>query len=218
MCEEREEAAALLKLQHSGKPLSGPSRTSSARRSARHTCRGRGPHSACLHAAWLACIARVFDLDGRIGVDAVSDFADSRRSAVSRYWLRGAPACLCAELVGPPDDPLRRLRGGSLDDIEAAYRRVPCASPSNTLHRVTVVCVCVADPISGEPFFFTLSGLNFGLGLRRVHAVPITAFLRRILYQRPGVLGGVGPTVPVASHTRCWAGERGRRSAVRCHS
>eukprot|EP00962_Isochrysis_galbana_P021078 scaffold6201_cov137-Isochrysis_galbana.AAC.2 len=60
-----------------------------------------------------------------------------------------AVACLCAQLAGAANDPLLRLRGG-LDDIETAYRQVPCACPNFTV-------VCVGSP--GESCFFTLAGL-----------------------------------------------------------
>eukprot|EP00962_Isochrysis_galbana_P021083 scaffold6203_cov147-Isochrysis_galbana.AAC.2 len=52
-----------------------------------------------------------------------------------------AVVCLSAQLAGAANDPLLRLRG-VLDDIETAYRQVPCTCPNFTV-------VCVADPITG---------------------------------------------------------------------
>jgi hypothetical protein len=42
------------------------------------------------------------------------------------------------------------------EDVEAAYRRVLSADPGETVF-------CLADLETGEPVFFTLAGLNFGL-------------------------------------------------------
>jgi len=67
--------------------------------------------------------------------------------------------------------------------VEAAYRRILSASPGAT------TVFCLPDPETGEPCFFTLPGLNFGLAsapvsfsrfpclamqlCRRVLAVPV---------------------------------------------
>eukprot|EP00962_Isochrysis_galbana_P058556 scaffold31705_cov90-Isochrysis_galbana.AAC.1 len=49
----------------------------------------------------------------------------------------------------------RGLYGGT-EDVEAAYRRILSAQPWATVF-------CLPDPASGEPVFFSLPGLNFGL-------------------------------------------------------
>lgn len=94
-----------------------------------------------------------------------------------------AAALLVAEL-GTEGLLSEGLRGGT-EDVEAAYRRILSASPGATVF-------CLPDPETGEPCFFSLPGLNFGLAsapvsfsrfprlamqlCRRVLAVVLTHF------------------------------------------
>lgn len=97
-----------------------------------------------------------------------------------------AVACLCASSRKPRRTPSFSYEAALMTSRRPiGGRRVPCACPNFTV-------VCAVNPTSGEPCFFTLAGLNFGLAsapvlfsriprlavhlLRRVLAVPVTSF------------------------------------------
>jgi hypothetical protein len=67
-----------------------------------------------------------------------------------------AAALLVAVLGADVCGDRRPLLCGGTEDIEAAYRRILAANPGATVF-------CLADPETGEPLFFWLPGLNFGL-------------------------------------------------------
>ena len=62
------------------------------------------------------------------------------------------------------------------EDIEMAYRQCPSRTPQFTV-------VCLADPATGEPAYFVLPGMNFGLAsaVNQFNRIPeaVVAFLRR---------------------------------------
>jgi hypothetical protein len=68
---------------------------------------------------------------------------------------------------------------GGTEDIEAAYRRILAANPGVTVF-------CLADPETGDPIFFWLPGLNFGLASA---AVSFSRFPRLAVQLCRRVLG-----------------------------
>jgi len=68
-----------------------------------------------LHAAWLACIAEAFDLDGRTGVDAVLGF-----TPVGRVPASGAFPALSPPERGRAAASARRFAGSEFTDLDHA--------------------------------------------------------------------------------------------------
>jgi len=56
--------------------------------------------------------------------------------------------------MGAPDGTWTIM--GGLEDVDAAFRRIACATPQFTV-------ITIADPDTCETVYFTLPGLNFGL-------------------------------------------------------
>jgi hypothetical protein len=87
-------------------------------------------------------------------------------------------AALYATYAASPSDQILDLVGGVNDIIEAVYRRVCSAYPQ-------FGAVCAIDPLTGEPMFFTMGGLNSGLATAPVlfSRVPrlVVQLLRRVL-------------------------------------